>query len=153
MRLYPKKLSSIEDLEQEQLLLKKQLKKLGNEDLFSVSTILGSGKSAEEKTKNKGAEEEGGNMSFLLDLLPMAYPLIETGIKKITQPKKEKREKSSDADEDTKPGKNIIKTVALELITGYLKWKAIELSYKGVKYIIKRKKEKKALAELEEQMG
>ena len=44
-----------------------------------------------------------------------------------------------------KKGRNPLKVVAVEFIGGYLKWKAIELSYKGIRYLIKKRREKKAI--------
>ncbi|MCF8451063.1 MAG: hypothetical protein K9G49_14415, partial [Taibaiella sp.] len=42
-----------------------------------------------------------------------------------------------------KKGGNMLGTAAREVIGGYLKWKAIELSYKGVTLIIRKQKKKK----------
>ena len=44
------------------------------------------------------------------------------------------------------------RTIAIEFIGGYLKWKAIELSYKGIKVIVKKSKEKKERRRAEQQM-
>ncbi len=74
MRLYPKRLRSIEDLEKEKKLLLKEAKLLEEQDLFSVEGIFG----------KKGGKEDGDEEGSILDLLnylPISNPLFDVGIK------------------------------------------------------------------------
>ena len=132
MRIYPKKLRSIEDLEREKKLLKKESKNMDIDALLSFDGILGKNK--------KGKDEEG---SFL-DFLPVSNPLVDLLVKFV----RKKLAKIGRSDTEVLPGekkqkgKNLLKTVAFEFIGGYLKWKAIELSYKGIRHLIKKRKER-----------
>jgi hypothetical protein len=162
MSLYPKQLRSIDDLEREKSRLKKQLEKLGDEDAFSVSSLLGSASKGEKKGKVKDeAGEAGGNGGFLASLIPMALPFVEIGIQmvqnkmaapKAEKPKKDKKQLKEPAAEKGE-SRNVLKAMAIEIVTGYLKWKAIELSYRGAKHLIKKRKERQALEELEKEMS
>jgi hypothetical protein len=136
MRLYPKKLRNIEDLEREKKLLRKESRDLDIDSLFSVDGILG------KKNKDK---DDGGS---LFDFLPVSNPVVDLLVK-FVQKKLAKKNGDSGASyapppEKKKKGKNLLKTVAVEFIGGYLKWKAIELSYKGIRHLIKKRKEKNA---------
>lgn len=171
MSLYPKKLRNVEELELEQLRLKKQLDKLNDQDIFqdmfSVGNILGSFKKGSGGKSSDGEESAagGGIMSIAMGLLPMAQPLLGSAMEMVKakilnmgadKPKKEKLKNSPDAEskkEKKKEGKSMVRAVVFELVTGYLKWKAIELSYKGAKYLIAKRRQNKAMRELEEEMG
>ena len=179
MSLYPKKLKNTEDLQREQEQLEKQLKKLkeNSGQVFSVGGILGNvassvgqavGGGEKKKDTEKGKEapaESNGVIPMLLEYLPMAMPFIEMGFSAIKQrmsaPSKKKERKAakeSPASQQTTDkkkgnGKSIVRAVAFELISGYLKWKAIELTYKGAKYLVEQRREKRAMRELEEEMG
>ena len=138
MRLYPKKLRSVEDLEREKKLLRKESKAMDVDSLLSLEGILGK--------KKKGSEKEEG--SSLLDFLPVSNPLVDLLVKFVQQ-KLAKRVRNSTANyapqaESKKKSRNPLKSAAIEFIGGYLKWKAIELSYKGIRHLIKKRKEKSA---------
>ncbi len=164
MSLYPKKLSNIEELRREQAQLRKQLDKLSFEDVFSMDSLLGREKNTEKKESKVVAEAEetgGGKWDFVLELLPMAYPLLESVVNMakdkffglFTAKPKQGKKGDTDGDSIARQGGSIVKTVALEILTGYLKWKAIELTYKGARHLIKKQQQKKALRKLEEEMG
>ena len=151
MKLYSEKLNNLKDLEREKRQLKKELRDLEEEDFFSLSSLLGgtddSGKG--KNKKEKGQEASGGIMDMLPMLSPvigMVWPLIQSRL--VARPAKNA---AKTANTEERPARNVIKKVAIEIITGYLKWKAIELSYKGIKVIIKKQKEKKAIAAMEHQ--
>jgi len=136
MSLYPKKLRSIEDLERERKLLQKECKRIEDEGFLSLDGILGG--------KGKGASDAGS----LIDLLPIPNPLVAM-LLKVVQRKfaaKSGAAKSERAEESKqkKKGKSPLKSVAKEVIGGYLKWKAIELSYKGIMHLVKKRRDKKA---------
>ena len=139
MRLYPKKLRSIEDLEREKKLLLKESKRMDEEDFLSLEGILGS--------KKKGSDSNDG-IGSLLDYLPVSNPMVSMLIKLVQKRLSKKDEPPSKTytakDEGAKKGKNLVMRVAIEVIGGYLKWKAIELSYKGISQLIKKRKEKRS---------
>ena len=167
MSLYPKKLSNVEELRREQAQLKKQIEKMSFTDVFSIDNLVGSGaQPGEKKEKNKAANEAddsaGSKWDFVLELLPMAYPLLEPAMNMAKEKvfsffksgsKKTKKMQTEEGVNNEEKGGNIVRDVALEILTGYLKWKAIELSYKGIKLIIKKRNEKKAIKKLHEEMG
>ena len=137
MRLDPKRLRSIEDLEREKKLLLRQSRKLEEEDFLSIEGLLG-------KKKSDGEDKEEGS---LLDFLPISNPLVDIIVKMI---KSRLSKKSSDTkQEDTnnhntkKKGSSPLRALAFEFIGGYLKWKAIELSFRGIRHMLKTRKEKR----------
>ena len=118
------------------------LRNMDIESLLSLEGVLG------KKKKSKDKDEEGGSGS-LLDFLPVSNPLVDMLVK-FAQKKLEKKF-SSPSDrfdeapsEGKKKGRSPLKAAAFEFIGGYLKWKAIELSYKGIRQLIKKRQEKKA---------
>ncbi|PQJ11017.1 hypothetical protein CJD36_013695 [Flavipsychrobacter stenotrophus] len=153
MKLYPKELNSLKALEQEKRKLHKQLKELGEQEILSMEGIMGKGSKSSGETA-----ADFDLMSTVLSFLPISNPLVGPAIKlaqKFIFRKKEAKEKkviqnyvSAEPYHEPvgKKVKKVAKSVAFELITGYLKWKAIELTYKGVKHVIKTRKEKKEAA-------
>ena len=137
MKLYPKKLRGIEDLEKEKKLLVRQSRQLEKEDFLSLENLT--------TGKKKGKEKDESSAASLIDLLPISNPYVKMGldflVKRFTAARKEKKEAPA---QNTAPHKSKLRAIAIEFIGGYLKWKAIELSYKGIKLIIKRSKERKA---------
>ena len=135
MKLYPKKLRNIDDLEREKERLLKEKQALENEQFFSINGISGS-------KKAEGKESEG--LASLLEFLPVSNPLVSTVVKMVQSvfSKKDKETSAPGKKEHAhaKPGKNILTSVATEFIGGYLKWKAIELSYKAIRHIIRNRK-------------
>jgi hypothetical protein len=145
MKLYSKKLRNIEDVERERRLLLKERKRLKKEDIFTLESILGKGE------KDKGTDSANGIMESLAPALSeMSGPLLglvtDFFQQKFSGGNTEKGEPSfikSILNKSLKKGGNALGSAAKELIFGYLKWKAVELSYKGVKLIISNKKKKK----------
>jgi len=141
MRLYPKKLRNIQDLEREQKLLRKQSKKLEKEEFLSLDGLLNS-----KKEKSKGQDVIGS----VIDMLPISNPLIKLGLKilqgRLSENGNSEAKKKAKAAPPitTALHKSKLRAIAFEFIGGYLKWKAIELSYKGIRYYLKKRKEKKA---------
>ncbi len=136
MRIYPKKLRNIEDLEREKKLLRKESRNMDIEDLLSFEGVLGT------KKGSKG-EDEGS----ALDFLPISNPLVKVLVNFVQQKLAKKYNKSkpehAPQPEEKKKRKHPLKAAAFEFIGGYLKWKAIELSYKGIRHLIKKREEKK----------
>ena len=145
MRLYPKKLRNIDDLELELKSLQKQARKLDKEELLSLEGLTGGGK---KKPKDKEEEERGGGS--IVDMLPISNPIVSTLLslveKRLLSNKSSSKQPKAAyiADAVAGKGKSILFKVAKEVIGGYLKWKAIELSYKGAKKIAKKLKQKRA---------
>lgn len=153
MKLYPKELDSLKALEQEKKKLKKQLKELDEAEILSMEGLMG------KKSKNKGAEPAEFDLtSTILSYLPISNPLVGPAIKLaqkfIFRKKEGKIQKDTFKYVSAEPYheevghkvKRVAKSVAFEVITGYLKWKAIELTYKGVRHVIKTRREKKEAA-------
>ncbi len=144
MKLYSKKLNGLDDLEKERKRLLKEKRELEQEKILSADTLLGS----------KG---EGGGFSLSPELIPtimsVAGPAVSTlvGVVKdrIISRREHKAEKARPAaTNDGAPKKKrehkVLKAIAREFIGSYLKWKAVELSYMGLTFIIRRQKKKKA---------
>ncbi len=145
MKLYPKKLRSLDELEREKARLMKQSRKLDNMDFLSGINL---GSSKKEGKKESNDKEESGLLGTIMQFLPVSkdvsgilkdfvLPLI---LKKIGKADTNNggQEKKSES-----KGGNLLKTLAWEIAGGYLKWKAIELSYKGIRYLIKKQKSRK----------
>ncbi len=142
MALYLKKLRNTEDLEREKLRLLKEKKRIEKEGFFP-----GKGK------EKKGSDEAESDGSFLenipASLASMAWPVggLVAGIIKnrlggngsiggsLAKTLLKKGLKGSG---------RVLGSTAKELIGGYLKWKAVELGYKGLTLVVKRQKRKKA---------
>ncbi len=134
MKLYPKKLKSIEELELEKRRLKAELASIEKDDLFSVDDLMGD---AADTITNRFSKSAIGKImpdvsGSLLSVLTGAVSDFAAGSKKKGLKGIEKKISS------------VIGGAAKEFVGGYLKWKAIELSYKGIKMVISRQKKKKA---------
>jgi hypothetical protein len=138
MGIYPKKLRSVADLEREKKILRARSRKLEDEDFLSLESILGKSKG---KEKNSDNEEE----SSLFDLLPISNPIVKMAVKFIGNrllKKNDNQQSGLDLSFSTakKKSKHFARKVAVEFIGGYLKWKAIELTYKGIRHLLNKNK-------------
>lgn len=137
MGIYPKKLNSLAELEKEKKRLQKKRKKMEEEGLFSMGDLLGA-------KEGSGGVSEG---SLPLDLLggasSWAMPVVKMIISRLSKSEDKAAAAEPDA-EPAKPATSKIKSIAFEFIGGYLKWKAIELSFKGIKYLMNKRAENKA---------
>lgn len=149
MQIYPKELRSLKALEREKQKLHKQLQELDDEDFLSFT-----GKSGK---KQKGEESGNGfDLSSIISMLPISNPFIATLLpilqRQIFKPGGKKRKAASgmvEAMESSHPVNKVKKAVfdvGKDVLFGYLKWKAIELSYKGVKKVLRDRREKKMAA-------
>ncbi len=156
MNIYPRELNSLKALEQEKKRLNRQLDELNKEELFSLSALTG---------KRSGDSEKAGgfDISSLIGMLPISNPFIATLLPIIQKRlfktvedkltfKKTKIDKvrvAGPVDEEAlhhtvmHKVKKAAGSVAKEVILGYLKWKAIELAFKGTRHLIKKQQEKK----------
>lgn len=133
MRLYPKKLNNIEELNAEKQLLQSQIEQIDPDGWFSLKVKDKASAAANTDTKQPFGGSivnsllDAGGIDMLLQLLP----LFKSKTKK-KEPEKNK--------EDDKP--NLLIRAGVEFVGGYLKWKAIELSYKGLKKILTKRNKK-----------
>ena len=137
MKLYPKRLNSLAALEKEKARLTQQRYQMEREaqsDLHNfkvpgLSSILPKSTSSEKKT--------GGWQSLLGGLIPGSAPLLN--IIEQLLPKA-----ASGISETIKKKTTKLATgAAVEVVGGYLKWKAIELGFKGVRHLFASRKKKK----------
>jgi hypothetical protein len=140
MKLYPKKINSLDALEREKARLKRRKKALDREDLLPDGLFGGSGSGA------------GGVAGMLGDALHFKSPALnivkDIAVKVVSrmmeqggEEEPEAPKKSAHREPEQKEGKSVLHRLAWEFIGGYLKWKAIELSYKGIRYYVRRRKE------------
>jgi len=139
MKFYPKKLQNMESLKREKKILLKEMEELDKDDFLSIESILGG--------KDGGEKNASGGIGSLLDMLPTSGPLVNTAIN-LVQGLLKGRDDGGKTEQKDKPrkkkkNKSLLNSIAKEFIGGYLKWKAVELSFKGIKYIIKSHREKK----------
>lgn len=157
MRMYPKEIRSLKQLEQEKKRLHKQLDELEDQELFSMSSLMSRG------NKKKGAkdEEDGGfDLSSLIAMLPISNPIIKTvlplvqsRVMALLQRKAAPvagatiaATESATAQTTGQKVKHAALAVGKDIVIGYLKWKAIELTFKGVRHLVNKQKEKREAA-------
>jgi hypothetical protein len=141
MRIYPKKLHNLADLEREKEVLKYAEKQTSLDDLFSFDGILGNKKSASKKDK-KTSSDNSNNSSSLGNKLDIAKMIMDAVLAFGLPRSLRRAEKQSKASAE-KPKKNILVSAAVEFVGGYLKWKAISLGLKGVSHLLKKSKKEK----------
>lgn len=126
MKLYPKRLNSLEELKKEKhmLILAKKKSELPDVLSFGLPILNGFG-------KKKDTEQAATDDNIVVDLIasfiesPDLSNLVSTVARPILN-------YASD-----KAGTSILKSAAKEVIGGYAKWKAIELGFRGVKHLMK----------------
>lgn len=161
MKGYPKEIRSLKELEKEKKRLQKQLEELKEQDFFSMPKFGGG------KRKKTDDDEDGGGFDImsLITMLPISNPIIRTAlpllksqltsfIQKKTAPAAATVETVSNSVQTLNPGtqttgqkvKHAAIAVAKDVVIGYLKWKAIELAFKGVRHLVNKQREKKEAA-------
>lgn len=140
MKLYPRKLRNMKELERERrkVLLEKQ--ELEEEGFFSTDGISGMA---------AGLSGRGGGFSLLslLDFLPVSNPMLSIGIgiiRRWMERRKDRRNEQEDKGTPKTKEKSKVRSVLMDVAASYLKWKAVELSYKGLRKLAKARKEAKA---------
>lgn len=146
MKLYNKKLSSMADLEREKRRLQKEKELLEEEGITSFDEIVSAVGSSNAL---------GGKLPLIVNIASRVAPLAGTFAGPIinlvqnwfanrAEEKEDEHHKTDDASEkgDSKI-KSTLFSVGREIIGSYLKWKAVELSYHGIKLIVKKQKSKK----------
>ena len=123
MRLYPKKLNSVEELKRERHKLRQKLKVYKEEGVFP-----GTGK----KTSSRSGEHKKDVISSIADFFfnsPFANIALSLGAPLIAKAGK-------------KTGKSVFH-IGKELIGGYAKWKAMEIGYRWARRMIQSRKERR----------
>ncbi len=126
MKIYDKKLSSLQDLRKERLRLKNRLKDPADK----------TGKEEDKENFITGLLSGITSGSVLTTALNAAPTLIDL-IKHRSAAQKIKGQKAS---APSKKNKNVIAAVLTDVAASYIKWKLLELSYKGLKKALKSEK-------------
>lgn len=123
MKLYPRKINSVTDLKHERRSLKSKIREHEADGWLSFG----------EKNTKAEAEHKQGNKDILSIIGNLFFnnPFADIALS-LGAPLLKKTGKSA--------GKTAF-TVAKELIGGYAKWKAIELGYRWVRRMVKKRKE------------
>jgi len=143
MELYPKKLSSIDELKAEKRQLRQERHQLTKGGFITIEDVLGDGRKPKTNGNSTGGRsnpETGGGLGGMLGSLLAGGPMLELGMK-LGAPLLRKLG-GTVGGAGKKAGKNAFRWVTKEVLMGYLKWKAIELSYDGIKHVIESRKKK-----------
>jgi len=135
MKLYPKRLRSMDDLERERRALQRELKQMDKEEILSVEGLLG------KKDRGEGSDV----FDTIIDMLPVSNPLVKTGIGIVKDILKKRNAKAKPTEKKVpheKKGPGIVARAAREFIGGYIKWKVVELSFKALRYLVNRSRAK-----------
>lgn len=122
MKLYHKQLNSLDELKLEKQRLKAVLNKTEKEGFISMNDILPAkqeGGANDWVSQLTGLLDNAGAKELVMSLAGPALGLLGDKIEKHT-----------------------IKKIAKEFLGGYVKWKAIELAYAGIKVLIEKNKKK-----------
>jgi len=132
MKLYSRKLNSLEELKREKHVLKYAAKH--TDDVFDFGKAKT--KDGDDTEEALGAGMLGtvisafGSKSLFNTILAVAPPILSMVSKRSSSSRKKK---------------SPLESLAKELILGYVKWKAVQMAYRGVMLIFKsNKKEDKA---------
>lgn len=132
MKLYNKQLNSIEELRREKQKLKADLQSADKQGLFSLDDLLPGNSTSNSKADNnaEGVDIAGIATSLLSSLgskntlLSVGLPLLKVAGNQLE--------------------KGVVKKILKEVGLGYIKWKAIELSVKGIKHMVDKKVQERA---------
>lgn len=122
MKLYSRQLNSLDELKQEKKMLKDRLKQTESEGFFSLSDILPVSKDGDDGLMSKltGMLNDADTKELIMSLAGPALGALGNKVEKQT-----------------------LKKIAKEFLGSYVKWKAIELAYKGVKMLMDKNKDVK----------
>lgn len=145
MKMYSKNIRNLEELEREKRKLLKVRKQLEQEDILSVDGIINS------ITNTKSVDASDTNFAIpsgMSNLFSLSGPLVGMVLDIVKDRLMNNAEHSDNPSLKSNPilqkGGTMLKGAAKEVLGGYLKWKAIELTYKGITLVVKRQKRKKA---------
>jgi hypothetical protein len=133
MRMYPKKLRSLEELKREKQVLKYARAQTSKEDFFDIKAI--------KLPKAASSKGDAGILSLLGDLLTsksFSDILLTVGLPVLKIAGR-------------KTQKSVIKKLATEIIGGYAKWKLVQMGIRGVRLFMKMQQTKKQKQKQEKQ--
>ena len=137
MRLYPRKLNSVAELKKEKQRLLKRRRLQDKEDLLSFDDVLDSVGSignifrTKKKKKKNEQDENGASIDYarlIMDLATSGFgvdTLIDLGLPLLNKFSPQIR-------------RSVFKA-SKEVLGGYAKWKAIELSYRFIRRMLSKK--------------
>lgn len=147
MKLYSKKLNSLEELRREKIRLRYERRHTDTSDLFPISEIGGSKMSEKAKAGLFGTVIElFSARSDLQTAVALSRPILNM-LRKSRAKKAALR-----AEMGLPKKKSFFKKVTMEIITTYLIGKAVQVGIHGVQLIIKRQKQAKQKAKLQAQL-
>jgi hypothetical protein len=129
MELYHKQLNSVHELKKERKRLKRSIKRSKKEHAADAAHEEGS-----MQDMFKGLMSSKGGVDMLRLLEPLLLRVLFKRKKVVYRYKNEE------------PKKSFIKKALVEVLTGYAKWKGIEVVYKLIKKAADKHKEKKTAA-------
>jgi hypothetical protein len=132
MALYPKKLHNVDDLKKERSKLLKKVKHLERDGFLSTGMLTGALKNGENGDSNFGL------FADIPELLKPILNLVKDIVLKRLGKKEEKEDNKYRPSEKKDKGRSLLRSAAIEFIGGYLKWKAIELSFKGLRKFLRK---------------
>jgi len=142
MKLYSKKLSSLADIERERRRLVKEKEQMEADGLIDTDELM------------SGLSEAGGMAtagispiitSLVTKYVPFAAPFADqiSGFAENWLAKRREQRAESPQNNTGNKVKSALVTAGKDIVFSYLKWKAIELSYKGVNKLLEKRKERK----------
>lgn len=139
MKLYKKGFRNMAELRQEKRKLLREKKQLDSEPLLTLDDVVA------------GVCEGGGVMGILSGVLPSVLPMLSSfsgpvfgTIAEILKNRFGSGKSAGGEEKKTESGiGGVVKNVGKEALGSYIAWKVLELSFKGVKSLIKDKKKKK----------
>jgi len=142
MKLYRKKLNSVEELKRECIRLNYQKKQTDAKDLMPKLSFLGGNKS-ERASKNSGLLEMGLSLINAKGPLQIALAVAGPLIGMIGKSKKKTIASAP---------KRLLGGLVKDLVIGYISGKGIQLAIRGAKWYLKKRREKKAIQRVEAQI-
>lgn len=151
MKLYNKKLSSLKELEVERRKLKAELRQIEAEGLISTEELLDGLKG--------GAVGIGAMLTHIPPSILSFLPPVASRLFSMVRSRFSRTHKSSDPEAEyadrhehkdgllkgmAKKGGETLLSAGKEVLGSYLKWKVLELSYKGLSLVVRKQKKKKA---------
>ncbi len=133
MRLYPKQINSLEELRLEKQKLLDESRQTDIKKILSFDNInFTKGPTSETRDHDNSSLLTGilKDSSLQETIVSLGMPLLQKAGVKVGSAGKEL-------------GKKIIVSSAKEVLGGYLKWKAAELTIKGLSHLVKSRKKNK----------
>jgi hypothetical protein len=133
MKLYSRQINSVAELQKEKARLAGQCREMERQATEQVTNFQLPGFSSSKKSK-AGSDSTSGYAALLNEVLPGAGSILK--IVEDVLP-----EGNGFADTLRRKSAKLAGDAAKEVIGGYLKWKAVELGFRGVRYLLGRRKQ------------